>query len=60
MPIVPAFHSVNESLKLPQNRVFHNNSMCAAGRDIPEQERRPGTGGFRICDRCEEYEDQGR
>lgn len=35
MPSCRAFHSVNEVKKLPQNRVHHNNSTCAPGRDIP-------------------------
>jgi hypothetical protein len=60
MPIVPDFHSVNESLKLEENRVYHNNSICAQGREIPEQERRAGTGGYRLCARCKEYQDAGR
>lgn len=53
MPHVDAFYSVNETLKPPANRVYHDNSACASGRDIPLHERRPGTGGHRLCDQCE-------
>jgi len=52
MPAVPPFYSVNEALKAPPNRVYHNNSACPPGRDIPAHERRAGTGNYRLCDDC--------
>ncbi len=44
MPIASAFYSINEGSKpMP---VHHNNSACAPGRDIPQWERRAGTGNY--------------
>jgi len=60
MPSVPEFYSINEAAKPQQNRVHHNNSACPPGRDIPRNERRPGTGGYRLCKDCEERNKQGR
>jgi hypothetical protein len=60
MPFTPSFYSVNENRKLPANRVYHNNSACPAGRDIPHGERRAGTGGYRLCDDCQELNRKGR
>lgn len=53
MSKVSPFYSVNEARKLPQNRVYHNNNACPAGRDIPLHERRPGTGAYRLCKDCQ-------
>lgn len=50
--VVP-FHSVNEFKKPPSHRVYHDNSVCAAGRDIPQHERRNGTGLFQLCGYCQ-------
>jgi hypothetical protein len=55
MAKVPAFHSINESAKPAAHRVYHNETQCAPGRDIPVSERRPGTGGYRLCEKCQEY-----
>lgn len=52
MPKVPDFHSISEASKPPENRVYHNNSSCASGRDIPANERRNGTGDYSLCDDC--------
>lgn len=60
MPSTPAFHSINEEKKPAANRVHHNNSACAAGRDIPSNERRPGTGGYRLCDDCAKANREGK
>ena len=54
MPYTAPFYSVNEATKLATNRVHHDNSACAPGRDIPQHERRSGTGGYRLCKDCEE------
>lgn len=53
MAKVPAFYSVNEVKKPAQNRVYHNDDACPPGRDIPANERRPGTGGYRLCEGCQ-------
>lgn len=46
------YYSINEVKKQPAKRVYHNNLNCRAGRDIPQNERRPGTGGYRLCEDC--------
>jgi len=60
MPSVAAFYSVNEVSKPANLRVHHNNGACPPGRDIPSWERRPGTGGYRLCDDCARLNQQGR
>ena len=52
MAKVPNFHSINEIKKLPAHRVYHNDDTCPSGRDIPKNERRDGTGAYRLCDHC--------
>jgi len=52
MPTVSEFYSINEVKKPADKRVYHDNSACAPGRDIPQNERRPGKGGYRRCDDC--------
>lgn len=51
---VNAFYSVNESKKPSDSRRHHNNDQCPAGRDIPASERRQGTGGYKLCEHCED------
>jgi hypothetical protein len=53
MAKVSAFYSVNETKKPVEKRVYHNDNSCPAGRDIPSNERRPGTGGYRLCEDCQ-------
>jgi hypothetical protein len=60
MPKVPEFYSVNEAAKPAANRVYHNNGACRPGQDIPQNERRAGTGGYRLCDDCQKLNNQGR
>jgi hypothetical protein len=60
MPVVAAFYSINEEKKPVGKQVHHNNSNCAAGRDIPSWERKPGTGGYRLCEDCQRETDAGR
>jgi hypothetical protein len=60
MPSTTEFHSANETKNPPDKRVYHNNSTCIAGRQIPRDERRPGTGGYRLCRECERKSKQGR
>jgi hypothetical protein len=54
MPLVAPFYSVNEVLKPAEDRVYHNNSACGPGREIKPEDRRPGTGGYRLCKDCAE------
>jgi len=51
--LTAAFYSVNEAKKAPAHRVYHNNTACPPGRDIPHHERRAGTGGYRLCHDCQ-------
>ncbi len=60
MPGVAPFHSVNEAKKPAANQVHHNNSACAPGRDIPQNERRPGAGGYRLCEDCARLNREGK
>ncbi len=54
MTIVASFYSINEAKKPAAKQVHHNNNKCAPGRDIPAHERRSGTGGYRLCEKCQE------
>lgn len=52
MAKVPAFYSINEVQKPTDKRVHHDDDACPPGRDIPQNERRQGTGGYRLCQDC--------
>lgn len=58
MPSVAAFHSINNAKKPLAERVYHNNSKCAPGRDIPGDERRTGPSGH-LCQHCRNYNAKG-
>lgn len=60
MPKVAEFHSINEVKKPEKDRVHHNNSTCPPGRDIPQHERKPGSGGYRLCDDCARFDREGK
>jgi hypothetical protein len=60
MATVMSFYSVNERLKPVDQRVYHNNSTCPPGRDIPSWERKPGTGSYRLCHDCADRNRQGK
>jgi len=47
-----AYYSINEESKSAKERVRHTDTNCRSGRDIPKDERRPGTGGYRHCKNC--------
>lgn len=51
-PVYP-FYSINEVLKPASKRVYHNNSACPPGRDIPNWERKAGTNIYRLCEICD-------
>lgn len=52
MPKVADFYSINEAKKPEGSRRYHHNSACAPGRDTPTNERKPGTGGYKLCEDC--------
>jgi hypothetical protein len=58
--LVSAFYSINEAAKPLGERVHHNNSASAPGRDIPAWERRPGTRNYRLCEVCQKMNSEGR
>jgi hypothetical protein len=60
MPKVADFYSINEAKKPAGSRVYHDNGACPSGRDIPLNERRFGTAGYRLCDDCRRLNEQGR
>lgn len=60
MPSTSAFYSIREDLKPVANRVHHTNSACPPGRDIPANEKRFGTNGYRECNDCRNLNNQGR
>jgi len=60
MPSTATFYSINEVTKPPANRVHHNNSACPPGRDIPQNERRSGTNGYKLCNDCQRLNGQNR
>jgi hypothetical protein len=51
---------VNEEKKPANQRVYHDNINCRPGQDIPPHERRPGTGGYRLCEICDDLDRKGR
>jgi hypothetical protein len=53
MAKVSPYYSVNEAKKPADKQVRHDNDQCRAGRDIPQGERRAGTGGYRHCKDCD-------
>ena len=50
---VPDFYSINEARKPAPKRSYHNNDACVPGPAIKQNEKRNGTGGYRLCDDCE-------
>ena len=52
MTRITEFYWVYEAQQPPPNRVYHNDNSCPSVRGIPPAERRPGTGGYRLCRDC--------
>jgi len=57
MAKVPEFYSVNEASKPAAIRFHHDNDLCVPGLHIPANERRDGTGNYRLCDDCKNLND---
>ena len=49
MAKVSPFHS-----KLPETKVYHDESRCTEGNTIERRNRVAGKGGLRKCSRCKE------
>ena len=60
MPKVQDFYSINENKKPIEKRVYHDNSACAPGRDIPINERLSGKGGYRPATSGPDQTNKGR
>lgn len=50
MKVAP-FHSKKEGTE-----VYHNNDKCTEGNNIESYNKEPGTGGLRLCERCQELD----
>lgn len=48
MAKVPAYHSSNPS----DPDVYHDHDDCPPGSQIPQRNRRSGTGDYRRCEVC--------
>jgi len=55
MSQVAPFHSSR-----PGTAVHHNNNKCTEGNNIESYNRKPGTGGFPLCERCKELNREGK
>lgn len=53
MPKVAAFHSVKE-------QIYHDNSKCGPGNEIPSHDRVAGTGNKAHCKDCEKATAAGK
>ena len=61
MPKCLDFHSIREKDKPAEKRVYHNNSTCPPGIDIKANgDNKDGTGGYRLCEDCEQRNKQGK
>jgi len=54
MPTVGAFHRDRPGEK------YHDNSRCGPGSEIPEKDRKAGTGGKPHCSECERLNREGK
>jgi hypothetical protein len=53
MARVPDFYSVNVASRPAANRRYHNDRDCGPASEIPPGERRPGRGGYSLCQDCQ-------
>lgn len=58
MPTTSPFYSVNEVNKPAENRVYHDNTACGPGQEVPERDRRSGTNNYRRCYDCDRLDRQ--
>jgi hypothetical protein len=52
MTSVPAFRSVVEATRQETQRVYHDDSACPSGKEIPATDRRGGRSDYRRCEIC--------
>lgn len=53
MALTASFHGMDEMLKPPNKRLYHNNDGCPSASEISPTDRQTGTGGYRLCKECE-------
>ena len=53
MPKVDPFYSIKQ-------HVHHNNSKCTEGNNIEKENKREGTGGKPLCERCNSHNKEGK
>lgn len=51
---VKPFYTVNAVKRPKAPHVYHNNSECASGQDIRKSGYRKGTGGYELCQHCDD------
>jgi hypothetical protein len=56
MPKVQAFHTTTPE----EPAVYHDNSVCADGKRIKQENKVTGTGGRRRCDECNTLAAEGQ
>jgi hypothetical protein len=52
MAYVDPFYSVNEEAKPADKRRWHDQSDCGPAKEVPNGDRRAGTGGYSRCEDC--------
>ena len=52
MAKVAEYYSVKETKKPIKKRIYQDDDQCRVACDIPQSERRNGTGGYRRCQEC--------
>lgn len=60
MPTIPVFYSEKEATRPAAMRVYHNNAGCEWVKQIPEDQRRPGTNAYHLCEDCERLNSRGK
>jgi hypothetical protein len=60
VPRIDPFYSANEVNKRVFDRIFHTNLLCILGQTIKNSLRRKGMGGYKLCDKCEAINREGR
>ncbi len=53
MPQVASFHSKDQ-------QVYHNNSKCGPGSEIPAHNKISGTGNKPLCKDCQKLNSEGK
>jgi hypothetical protein len=60
MPFIASFYGPDDPTQPLAAVFYHNNSDCSSGKRVLGAERRPSTGGHRLCDQCDQLNKSGR